>query len=106
MMAAEEAPLSLAQAPTRRLNMIEAINDALGVMMERDPDIVVFGEDIGYFGGVFRATEGLQKQFGNARVFDTSLSEEGIIGRAVAMAISASPANGASTRTRAVSPGA
>ena len=39
-------------------NMIQAINDAHRVMMERDPDIVVFGEDIGYFGGVFRATEG------------------------------------------------
>ena len=60
-MSVEEAPLSLANAPTRRMNMIEAINDALDVMMARDPDVVVFGEDVGYFGGVFRATAGLQK---------------------------------------------
>ncbi len=49
MMSLEEAPLSLAQAPTKRLNMIEAINDALNVMMERDPNVVVFGEDVGLF---------------------------------------------------------
>ena len=59
-MALEEAPLSLAQAPTRRLNMIEAINEALDIMMERDPNVVAFGEDVGYFGGVFRAAAGLQ----------------------------------------------
>ena len=46
------------------MNMIQALNDAHQVMMARDDDIVVFGEDIGYFGGVFRATEGLQKEFG------------------------------------------
>lgn len=85
MMTPEEAPLSLAQAPTRRLNMIEAINDALGVMMERDPGVVVFGEDVGYFGGVFRATAGLQKRFGKTRVFDTPINECGIIGAAVGM---------------------
>ena len=48
--------------------MIQAINDAHRVMMARDPDIVVYGEDVGYFGGVFRATEGLQKEFGKTRV--------------------------------------
>jgi len=56
--------------------------------MERNPKAIVFGEDVGVKGGVHLVTEGLQKQFGTARVFDTSLSEEGIIGRAVAMAIS------------------
>src|SRR5687767_2953249 len=66
--------------------MIQAINDAHRVMMERDPSIVVFGEDIGYFGGVFRATEGLQKQFGKTRAFDAPISEGGIIGTAVGMA--------------------
>jgi len=81
----EEAPLSLAQAPSRRLNMIEAINEALGVMMERDSGVVVFGEDVGYFGGVFRATAGLQKKFGKNRVFDTPINECGIIGAAVGM---------------------
>src|ERR671920_1264343 len=67
-------------------NMIQAINDAHRVMMERDETIVVFGEDIGFFGGVFRATEGLQKQFGKTRAFDAPISEGGIIGTAVGMA--------------------
>ena len=85
MMRSEEAPLSLAQAPAKRMNMIEAINEALDIMMERDPDVVVFGEDVGYFGGVFRATAGLQKKYGMARVFDTPINECGIIGAAVGM---------------------
>jgi 2-oxoisovalerate dehydrogenase E1 component beta subunit len=67
-------------------NMIEAINDAHRVMMDRDEDIVVYGEDIGYFGGVFRATAGLQKEFGKTRVFDAPISEGGIVGTAVGMA--------------------
>lgn len=67
-------------------NMIEAINDAHRVMMARDPDIVVFGEDVGYFGGVFRATAGLQKEFGKERCFDAPISEGGIVGTAVGMA--------------------
>ena len=67
-------------------NMIEAINDAHRVMMARDPDIVVYGEDVGYFGGVFRATAGLQKQFGQTRCFDAPISEGGIVGTAVGMA--------------------
>ncbi|WP_298167008.1 alpha-ketoacid dehydrogenase subunit beta [Novosphingobium sp.] len=69
----------------KKLNMIEAINDALDVMMERDSNIVVMGEDVGYFGGVFRATAGLQKKYGRTRVFDTPISECGIIGVAVGM---------------------
>ncbi len=84
-MTIEESPLSLADAPTRDLNMIEAINDALAIMMERDPNVVIFGEDVGYFGGVFRATAGLQKRFGKTRVFDTPINECGIIGVAVGM---------------------
>ena len=52
------------------MNMIQALNDAHKVAMRGDPDIVVFGEDAGYFGGVFRVTEGLQKEFGKTRVFD------------------------------------
>ena len=71
--------------PSKRLNMIEAINDALDIMMTRDPDVVVMGEDVGYFGGVFRATAGLQKKHGRTRVFDTPISECGIIGVAVGM---------------------
>lgn len=68
-----------------RMNMIQAINSAMDVMMERDPDVVVMGEDVGYFGGVFRATAGLQKKYGKTRVFDTPISECGIIGVAVGM---------------------
>ncbi|MBV1686794.1 alpha-ketoacid dehydrogenase subunit beta [Novosphingobium sp. G106] len=82
----EESPISLRDAPTRRLNMIEAINDALHVMMERDSNIVILGEDVGYFGGVFRATAGLQKRYGKNRVFDSPINECGIIGAAVGMA--------------------
>src|SRR6187455_1695384 len=67
-------------------NMIEAINDAHRVTMAADPDIVVFGEDVGYFGGVFRATAGLQKEFGKERCFDAPISEGGIIATAVGMA--------------------
>ena len=67
-------------------NMIEALNDAHNVMMERDPDIVVLGEDIGYFGGVFRVTAGLQKQYGTSRVFDAPIAELGIVATAIGMA--------------------
>jgi 2-oxoisovalerate dehydrogenase E1 component beta subunit len=69
-----------------KMNMIEAINSAMDVTMTRDPDVVVFGEDAGYFGGVFRATAGLQKKFGKTRAFDTPITECGIIGVAVGMA--------------------
>ena len=84
-MTIEEAPVSLADAPVRRLNMIEAINDALDIMLAHDPNVVILGEDVGYFGGVFRATHGLQKKHGKTRVFDTPISECGIIGVAVGM---------------------
>ena len=73
----------MSAAKTTGRNMIEAINDAHRVMMERDEDIVVFGEDVGFFGGVFRATAGLQKQFGKTRCFDAPISEGGIVGTAV-----------------------
>lgn len=69
----------------RRLNMIEAINDALDIMLSRDPDVIVLGEDVGFFGGVFRATAGLQDKHGKTRVFDTPITECGIIGVAVGM---------------------
>ena len=85
MSVAQADPVDQIDAPVRRLNMIEAINDALAVMLERDPNVVVFGEDVGFFGGVFRATAGLQKKFGKNRVFDTPINECGIIGAAVGM---------------------
>jgi 2-oxoisovalerate dehydrogenase E1 component beta subunit len=65
--------------------MVEAIRDALDVMMARDARVVVFGEDVGYFGGVFRCTEGLQRKYGPSRCFDTPISETGIVGVAVGM---------------------
>jgi 2-oxoisovalerate dehydrogenase E1 component beta subunit len=68
------------------MNMIEAINSAMDVALSEDPNVTVLGEDIGYFGGVFRATAGLQKKHGKTRVFDTPINECGIIGVAVGMA--------------------
>jgi 2-oxoisovalerate dehydrogenase E1 component beta subunit len=67
------------------MTMNAAIRSAMDVMMERDENVVVFGEDIGYFGGVFRCTEGLQSKYGSVRVFDTPIAEGGIIGAAVGM---------------------
>jgi 2-oxoisovalerate dehydrogenase E1 component beta subunit len=66
--------------------MIQAINSALAVCMERDAAIVVMGEDVGFFGGVFKATAGLQAKYGKTRVFDTPINENGIVGVAVGMA--------------------
>jgi 2-oxoisovalerate dehydrogenase E1 component beta subunit len=74
------------KTPVKAMNMIEAINDALAVALERDRDVTVLGEDVGYFGGVFRATAGLQKKYGKTRVFDTPITECGIVGVAVGMA--------------------
>jgi 2-oxoisovalerate dehydrogenase E1 component beta subunit len=68
------------------MNMIQAINSAHHVMMEADDNVVALGEDVGYFGGVFRATEGLQRKYGRSRVFDTPISEGGIMGVAIGMA--------------------
>jgi pyruvate dehydrogenase E1 component beta subunit len=68
-------------------NIIQAVNDALRIEMRRDPRVVVLGEDVGKFGGVFRATTGLYDEFGPDRVFDTPLAEAGIIGSAVGMAL-------------------
>jgi 2-oxoisovalerate dehydrogenase E1 component beta subunit len=67
------------------MNMVQALNSAMDVMLSRDPDVVIFGEDVGYFGGVFRATEGLQRKYGKQRVFDTPIAEGGILGIAVGM---------------------
>jgi pyruvate dehydrogenase E1 component subunit beta len=68
-------------------NIIQAVNDALRIEMRRDPRVVVLGEDVGKFGGVFRATNGLYEEFGPDRVFDTPLAEAGIIGSAIGMAL-------------------
>jgi 2-oxoisovalerate dehydrogenase E1 component beta subunit len=69
-----------------RKTMIEAIRDAMDIMMERDDNVVVFGEDVGFFGGVFRCTQGLQAKYGKTRCFDAPISEAGIVGAAIGMA--------------------
>ncbi len=69
------------------MNMIQALNSALDNMLDGDPNVVVFGEDVGYFGGVFRTTDGLQEKHGNHRVFDTPLSEGGIAATAFGMGL-------------------
>ena len=68
------------------MNMIQALNSALDNMLERDPDVLIFGEDVGFFGGVFRVTDGLQKKHGLTRCFDAPIAEGGIVGAAIGMA--------------------
>jgi 2-oxoisovalerate dehydrogenase E1 component beta subunit len=69
------------------MNMIEALNSAHDVMLARDENVVAFGEDAGYFGGVFRVTAGLQKKYDKTRVFDSPIAEGGIVGTAIGMAL-------------------
>lgn len=69
------------------MNMVQAINLALSEEMERDPSVVILGEDVGVDGGVFRVTDGLQSRFGPVRVIDTPLSESAIVGVAIGMAM-------------------
>src|SRR6478752_5682848 len=75
-----------AAATPSRMTMIQALRSAMDVMLARDPNVVVFGEDVGYFGGVFRCTDGLQAKYGKQRVFDAPISEGGIVGSAIGMA--------------------
>jgi pyruvate dehydrogenase E1 component beta subunit len=70
-----------------QMNLVQAINDALKIEMKRDPRVVVLGEDVGRVGGVFRVTQGLWDEFGDDRVVDTPLSEGGILGTAIGMAL-------------------
>lgn len=69
-----------------KMNMLQAINSALDIAMAEDKSACIFGEDVGYFGGVFRATSGLQEKYGKGRVFNTPLTEQGIIGFANGLA--------------------
>src|SRR5680860_988255 len=69
------------------VTMAQAINQALTDAMEADPKVLVFGEDVGRLGGVFRVTDGLQTRFGEGRCFDTPLAESGIIGTAIGLAM-------------------
>jgi 2-oxoisovalerate dehydrogenase E1 component beta subunit len=69
------------------MNMVQALNSAMDIMLQRDPRVVILGEDIGYFGGVFRVTDGLQRKYGEHRVLDTPIAEGGIIGAAIGMGV-------------------
>ncbi len=71
----------------KALTLLQAVNDALKVEMANDKSIIVYGEDVGVEGGVFRATEGLQKLYGEERCFDSPLAESGIMGTAIGMAV-------------------
>src|SRR5690242_5618844 len=70
-----------------RMNMVQALNSAMDVMLGKDPSVIIMGEDVGYFGGVFRATDGLQKKHGEHRVLDTPIAEGGIVAAAVGMGV-------------------
>ncbi len=70
-----------------QMNMIEAIRSAMDVVMDKDPNVVVLGEDVGYFGGVFRCTDGLQRKYGDHRVIDAPIAEGGIVGAAIGMGL-------------------
>ncbi|MBS0400119.1 MAG: alpha-ketoacid dehydrogenase subunit beta [Proteobacteria bacterium] len=70
-----------------QMNMIQALNSAMDVMLSRDPSVVLMGEDIGYFGGVFRTTDGLQRKYGQHRVLDTPIAEGGIVAAAIGMGV-------------------
>src|SRR3982751_1972956 len=83
---AERPATDAAAVKTTRMTMIQALRSAMDVMLARDPNVVVFGEDVGYFGGVFRCTEGLQAKYGSQRGFDAPISEGGLVGVAVGMA--------------------
>lgn len=71
----------------KTMTMVAAINNALDLALANDPDVCIFGEDVGVMGGVFRATDGLQKKYGAERVFDTPLAEAGIVGMGIGMAL-------------------
>ena len=69
------------------MNMIQALNSAMDIMLGKNPAVVLMGEDIGYFGGVFRATEGLQRKYGEHRVIDSPIAEGGIVATAIGMSV-------------------
>jgi len=72
---------------TRVLNNVQAINEALDLALAKDPRVVLFGEDVGTMGGVFRASDGLMQKYGEKRVFDTPLAESGIVGFGIGLAL-------------------
>ena len=82
-----------------QMNMIQALNSAMDIMLARDPNVVMLGEDIGYFGGVFRVTDGLQRKYGEHRVLDTPIAEGAIVGAAIGMGVNGlRPGGGSAVR--------
>lgn len=79
--------MSVIAAKTQKLSLVQAVTDGLRTVMKDQEEVLVLGEDVGKNGGVFRATEGLQQEFGEDRVIDTPLSEAGIVGTAIGLAI-------------------
>ncbi|MFN3391965.1 MAG: alpha-ketoacid dehydrogenase subunit beta [Meiothermus ruber] len=77
----------IAERGTRVLNNVQAINEALDLALGRDERVVLFGEDVGTMGGVFRASDGLAQKYGEKRVFDTPLAESGIVGFGIGLAM-------------------
>lgn len=69
------------------MNMVQALNSAMDNLLHRDPTVTILGQDVGYFGGVFRVTDGLQRKYGEQRVFDTPIAESAMIGAALGMGL-------------------
>lgn len=69
------------------MNMVQALNSAMDVMLEQDAGVIVMGQDVGYFGGVFRCTDGLQSKYGEQRVIDSPIAEGGIVATAIGMGV-------------------
>ncbi|MDQ0242679.1 pyruvate dehydrogenase E1 component beta subunit [Bacillus fengqiuensis] len=85
-MSAEKAKTGV-ETKTNQLTLVQAVTDGLRTMLQEDESVLLLGEDVGKNGGVFRATDGLQEQFGEDRVIDTPLSEAGIIGTSIGMSV-------------------
>jgi hypothetical protein len=83
-----------------KMSMIQSLNSAMDNMMERDPNVLVFGEDAGYFGGVFRVTAGLQDKYGLDRCFDAPINEAAIMAMSIGMARFSSPITSSRASTR------
>ncbi len=86
VMSAEKAKTGV-ETKTNQLTLVQAVTDGLRTMLQEDESVLLLGEDVGKNGGVFRATDGLQEQFGEDRVIDTPLSEAGIIGTSIGMSV-------------------
>ena len=70
-----------------QMNMVQSLNSAMDIMLDSSPETLIMGEDIGFFGGVFRCTDGLQEKYGPHRVIDTPIAEGGIVGVAIGMGV-------------------